>query len=126
MRRVVFDQSSPIHPISETWGVSLILPLLITTTTRRSLLLTEWGWSIKPLPNMIWCTVGKAMDKFALERSQGKSDFPKGHNPGGRSDYPRDLPRANLPDNASGFSTVNQTSVFKNRRGFKLSLWTEF
>ena len=64
------------------------------------------------------------LDKFALERSRGKSDFPKGHSPKGKSDYPRDLPWANLPDNAQGFSTVSQAAGFKNRRGFRLSLGT--
>ena len=38
-----------------TWFcLSYSLPTTIVFTTRWSLLLTYWGWSIKPLPNLIW------------------------------------------------------------------------
>ena len=47
-----------------------------------------------------WKSRMRCLDKFALGRSRGKSDFPEGCSPEGKSDYPRDLPWANLPDNA--------------------------
>ena len=45
------------------------------------------------------------LEKFALGRSRGN-----------QSDYLRDLPWANFPDNPWGLSTVCQTSGFKNQR----------
>ena len=37
--------------------LSYSLPTTIVFRTRWPLLLTDCGWSIKPLPNLIWCTV---------------------------------------------------------------------
>ena len=52
----------------------------------------------------LWYTQWKVcigcLEKFALGNSRGSSDFPEGRSPEGMSDYPRDLPWANLPDNA--------------------------
>ena len=39
-----------------------------------------------------WKSRSRCLDKFALGRSQGKSDFPEGRSPEGTSDYPMDLP----------------------------------
>ena len=36
-------------------------------------------------------------EKFALGNSQGSSDFPSGLRPSGKSDDPREFPRANFP-----------------------------
>ena len=44
----------------------------------------------------LWKSRRSCLEKFALGRSRGKSDFPEGRSPEGKSDYPRDLPWANF------------------------------
>ena len=39
------------------------------------------------------------LEKFALGNSQGSSDFPEGHSREGKSDDPREFPRAKFSDN---------------------------
>ena len=63
-----------------------------------------------------WKSRMSCLEKFALGRFRGKSDFPEGRSPEGKSDYPRDLPWKNFKKIPKGFSTVSQTLGFKNRR----------
>ena len=44
----------------------------------------------------LWKSGRSCPKKFALRKSRGKSDFPEGHSPEGKSDYPRDLQWANF------------------------------
>jgi hypothetical protein len=43
-----------------------------------------------------WKIRRSCLEKFALRRSRGKSEFPEGRSPEGKSDYPRDLLWANF------------------------------
>ena len=53
------------------------------------------------------------MEKFALGRSQWKSDFPEGRRPEGKSDYPRDLPWANFQTIPNAFPLLVRLQASK-------------
>ena len=46
-----------------------------------------------------WKVRSGCLEKFAIGNSRGLSDFPEGHSPEGKSDDPREFPRANFSDN---------------------------
>ena len=63
-----------------------------------------------------WKSRCRCLDKFTLGRSRGKSDFPEGRSPEGKSDYPRDFPWANFQTTPKAFPQLVRLKGFKNRR----------
>ena len=57
---------------------------------------------------------GKAAG-VVLGRSRGKSDFPEGRSPKGKSDYPRDLPWANFQTIPKAFPQLVRLQASKTK-----------
>ena len=55
------------------------------------------------------------LEKFALGKSRGKSDFPEGRSPEGKSDYLRDLPWANFQNIPKAFPLLVRLQASKNK-----------
>ena len=61
----------------------------------------------------LWKSRRSSLEKFALGKSQGKSDFPEGRSPEGKSDYPRDFPWANFQTTPKAFPQLVRLKASK-------------
>ena len=64
----------------------------------------------------LWNSHRSCLEKFALERSRGKSDFPEGRSLEGKSDYLRDLPWANVQTIPKAFPQLVRIQASKPKR----------
>ena len=60
-----------------------------------------------------WKSRRSCLEKFSLGKSRGKSDFPEGRSPKGKSDYPRDLLWANFQTIPKGFPLLVRLQASK-------------
>ena len=72
-------------------------------------------WFILGLWEKQWKSRRSCLEKFALGRSQGKSDFPEGRSRKGMSDYPRDLPWANFQTIPKALPLLVRLPASKNK-----------
>ena len=71
-----------------------------------------------------WKSRRRCLDRFALGRSQGKSDFPEPRSPRESLNSRRTSRGQICQTMPKAFPLFSQTSGFKNRRGFRLCLGT--
>ena len=71
-----------------------------------------------------WKSRRRCLDRFALGRSQGKSDFPERRSPRESLNSRRTSCGQICQTMPKAFPLFSQTSGFKNRRGFRLCLGT--
>ena len=62
-----------------------------------------------------WKSCRSCLEKVALGRSRGQSDFLEGRSPKGMSDYPRDLPWANFQIFPKAFPLLVRLQASKNQ-----------
>ena len=87
-----FDSNVLISGLFRTFHLFAVLPGVFDSP-----IVLSWA-SVSTIAvwDKLWKSRRSCLEKFALGRSRGKSDFPKGRSPEGKSDYPRDLPWANF------------------------------